>query len=151
MVLYFQFNKRPLPGYIDRMKIFLSHAAADRELAEKVAKSLATEGIAVWHAGEILPGEDPYRRMSEALESSDAMVVLLTPASVNSSWVRSELEYALSKPRYSRKVFPVLFGLTTQEPLQYPWILNHLRPFEVSATSPDKGIRELATVLKHAY
>lgn len=134
------------------MKVFLSHAAADRLLADEVAKVLEAEGISVWHAGDIEPGDDPYKTLSRELETADAMVILLTANTAASPWMRHELEYALSMPQYSKKVFPLLFGETDDEyRRQVPWILKHLKPFEVSENGQDEAVRDLATVLKHAY
>jgi hypothetical protein len=134
------------------MKVFLSYSATDAELASEVARQLESAGLSVWRPTDIPPGEDPYKRMSAELESADAMVVILTPQSAESNWVRRELEYALSSARLNRRVFPILSGWKEDEqPKNIPWILNHLKPFDVSTSSREKVLRDLTAVLKHAY
>ena len=55
------------------------------------------------------------------------MVVLLTPAAVESPYVRREMEYALGAKRYSNRLIPVTFGAREQlEEDSVPWIIRHM-------------------------
>ena len=40
------------------MKIFVSHALADQELASQVAEGLQASGFQVWDESQILPGDN---------------------------------------------------------------------------------------------
>lgn len=66
------------------MKVFISHAPTDAELARRVAGVLWAAGFQVWDETQILPGDNWGEMLAEALRESDAMVVLLTPDSVRS-------------------------------------------------------------------
>jgi len=74
-------------------------------------------------ADELLPGENPWLTIGKALEDSHALVVLLSPESVKSELLNSELEYALGNENFRDRVFPVLVRPTKQ----IPWILKSLK------------------------
>src|ERR1041384_1518456 len=134
------------------MKVFLSYSATDAELASEVARQLESAGLSVWRPTDIPPGEDPHKPMSAGRESPDAMVVILTPQSAESNWVRRELEYALSSARLNRRVFPILSGWKEDEqPKNIPWILNHLKAFGVITVQSGEGPGSLPAVLEDAY
>jgi len=77
------------------MQVFFSYSLADREFALQLAKEITSRGLRVWmSADELLPGENPWLTIGKALEDSHALVVLLSPESVKSELLNSELEYA---------------------------------------------------------
>ncbi|MCP4662415.1 MAG: toll/interleukin-1 receptor domain-containing protein, partial [bacterium] len=62
------------------MRVILSHAAKDSELARRIAAVLTAAGLTVWDpVAEILPGDNWAAKAAQALQESEAMVVLLTP------------------------------------------------------------------------
>jgi len=67
------------------MQIYLSYAQSDEKLADQLAKGLVQQGFSVWDDHEILPGDNWGSKVGEALQKSDAMVVLMTPSSLDSS------------------------------------------------------------------
>lgn len=75
--------------------LFLSYAWADKSLARRVARRLRHRGLDVWldesemQAGDALPG-----RIRTAIQSRSHLLVLLTEASVHSSWVSREIAFA---------------------------------------------------------
>ena len=132
------------------MKVFISHAETDDTLARKIADTLSEAGLEVWDdAREIMPGDNWGEKVSQALQESDAMVVLLTPDAVGSRWVRREIEYALGEKRYSRRLIPVVVGDPDRIPPEdMPWILGHLRVIELPThAKEEEGIREIAEAL----
>lgn len=104
------------------MQVFLSYANSDRELARDLTSRLSEEGYRVWNDEQFLPGDNVLLALGKALERSDAMVVLLSPASVESKSVRWEIEYALGSERYAQRLIPVL----VQDSPKIPWILRKL-------------------------
>jgi hypothetical protein len=132
------------------MRVFISHSDSDQELARKIGTRLKDSGLEVWDkSGEILPGDNWAAKVAQALEESDAMVVLLTPDALRSDWVRREIEYALGEERYSNRLIPVLVGSSEDlDKAGLPWILKRLRA--VALLDPDKeetDIREIAQAL----
>ena len=105
------------------MKVFISHAQQDRTLADDLAARLSDAGYEVWRAEEqLLPGENWALKIGQALEESDAMVVLVSPESVRSQSVREEINYALGSPNYAGRVIPVLVRPTAE----MPWVFRKL-------------------------
>jgi len=106
------------------MRVFLSYARADKELAKKLGDQLAGKGFDVWDPGrEILPGDNWALKLGDALEMSDAVVVILSPDSVQSESVQREIQFALGDPKKQGRLFPVLARRATQ----VPWILKKLK------------------------
>ena len=138
------------------MKVFISHAYSDEPLAQKVAAILQEAGLEVWDAvREILPGDNWAQQVSNALQESEAMVVLLTPDAVRSEWVRREMrwniEYALGEVRFRSRLIPVVAGdpdvLNTES---VPWILRHQKIVDLTEhENEEEGIREVARTLLH--
>jgi hypothetical protein len=85
---------------------FLSHAGADSELAERLARDLMAEGIEVFldrwdiRAGDSIPG-----KINEALSKASHFLVLLTAASEGNRWVKAETEAGLMQRVDGRCVF----------------------------------------------
>ena len=69
-----------------------------------------------------MPGDNAASEISDALEGSDAVIVLVAPESMRSAWVRQEINFALGSPRYAGRLIPVLVKPTDE----IPWILQKL-------------------------
>ena len=109
------------------MQIFLSYHHSDEAFAKALASQLTKRGLSVWSpADEILPGDNVWLRIGEALKKSKAMVVLVSPDSMRSEHVRREIEYALGQPNYEGRLFPVQVRPTGD----IPWILRKLTTFD---------------------
>jgi len=126
------------------MQIFLSYAPADEAFAKALSSQLRKKNFSVWDPNEeLLPGDNFWRRTGDALEKSNAMVVLVSPDSMRSENVRRELEYAMGAPKYEGRLFPVEVRRTPK----VPWILRKLRKFE-AGESPAKISQAIASALK---
>ena len=131
------------------MKVFISHSNQDNLLARKIARVLQKEGLEVWDEQNILPGDNWAGKVAEALDESQAMVVLLTPDALASEWVRREIEYALGKENYTKRVVPVVVGQLSEESL--PWILRRLNMIRLAEPArEDEDIQLIADVLSKA-
>jgi hypothetical protein len=108
------------------MQIFLSYDKADRTYAKALSAQLERRGFSVWSPGEeVLPGDNVWLRVGEALKKSKAMVVLVSPDSMRSEYVRREIEYALGDPNYQGRLFPVQVRPTED----IPWILRKFKTY----------------------
>jgi restriction endonuclease Mrr len=66
---------------------------------------LRREGVPVWFSEwELKPSDSIADKIEHALAASDALVVLLSPAAVESSWVNRELDAFLSRQLRDRAV-----------------------------------------------
>lgn len=70
--------------------VFVSYKKEDRKLAERVVEALEREGFSVWWDDDITPRESWDAMIQREAEASKAMVVLWTPRSIASDWVRAE-------------------------------------------------------------
>ena len=134
------------------MKVFISYSHTDEKLARRVAAILEETGLDVWDdRREIMPGDNWAAKVALALQESDAMVVLLTPEALRSSWVRREIEYALGDKGYSKRLIPVLVSPQEKIPEgDIPWILRHLESIKLDQHSKEEeSIRQIAQALLH--
>jgi adenylate cyclase len=70
--------------------IFVSYARADRPRVAPVVAALEAQGWSVWWDTEIAPGQEFDALISTQLKQTRAVIVVWTPASVQSRWVRGE-------------------------------------------------------------
>ncbi len=90
--------------------VFLSHEHRDRRFVEKVASLLKAQGIKYWYSRSHIGGAQQWQdEIGHALNRCDWFLVVLSPRSVKSKWVRREVAYALDKNRYEDKIIPVLY------------------------------------------
>ena len=76
-------------------KIFISYASKDREAADFIAQQLGARGADIFiDYQRLIGGEDFVERLATEIESSDAIVFLLSEHSASSKWVRKEIQYA---------------------------------------------------------
>lgn len=91
--------------------VFISYSHADRSMAEAIANSLNDSGISVWwDQWDIQPGDSLITKIFEhGLSKATHFIVLLSPASVNSTWVKEELSIAtIRRIEEMVRVIPVL-------------------------------------------
>lgn len=98
-------------------KIFISYSRKDIDFARKLAGDLETAGYDVWwDITDLRGGDDWVRNIPEAIKTSQYFIVVLTPNSIESEWVRKEYTQALS---LRKKIIPIM--LTSCE---VPFALN---------------------------
>ena len=132
------------------MNVFISHASTDSELAQRVANALRGAGFGVWDETQILPGENWGEKLAQALQESDAMVVLLTPDAVRSPNINHDVGYALGKSNYRGRLIPVLAAPPGQLPDdQIPWILKKL-PMISLRNGGEEGLMDIVHALQKA-
>lgn len=75
--------------------VFISYSHQDTEAMGQVRDFLRENGLEVWTDEGIEPGTASWKQAIEnALLSTSAVVVLFSPGSSDSKWVRSELDFA---------------------------------------------------------
>lgn len=133
------------------MKVFISYSHKDEALAGKVTAVLEEAGLEAWYdKREVMPGENWAEKIAQGLKESDAMVLLLTPAALESEFVRRNLDYALSEKKYNKRLIPVIVGQPEEFSKEmFPWILKRLK----TITLPEHGrneesLKQIAQALK---
>lgn len=101
-------------------EVFLSHSSKNEEIASRVSKTLVAHGIPVWYSStNIVTADQWLDAIGSALRRCDWFIVLLSPASVGSKWVRLELSYALRHSQYDNHVLPVTIEECDYEKLSW--------------------------------
>jgi adenylate cyclase len=77
--------------------IFVSYARADRARVAPLVAALEAQGFSVWWDPEIVGGQEFDALIARELESAKAAIVVWTPASVSSRWVRGEARFAADR------------------------------------------------------
>ena len=85
--------------------IFISYSRQDRPRVAPLVAALQAEGWTVWWDPEISPGEEFDALISRELDEAKALIVVWTPKSVDSRWVRGEARDAADRG----VLFPVRF------------------------------------------
>lgn len=90
---------------LDAKKVFISHSSKDKDFVKKLSGFLLKHGIPSWvDEAEIRYGDSLNQKISKAIETIDIVIAVISTHSVESSWVRQELDWAMSKEIVSNKV-----------------------------------------------
>ena len=91
--------------------VFISYNHKDKPFVQRLYRDLSALGAQVWMDEVKLEiGDSLFDRIEEGLDETHFLVVVLSPDSVSSSWVREELKQALIRQLAAKdvKVLPVL-------------------------------------------
>ncbi|MFC7876876.1 toll/interleukin-1 receptor domain-containing protein [Isoptericola sp. NPDC057391] len=101
----------------DRRDLFLCHAWPDRKSsAAELYGALKSNGSTVWFSEEDLPlGSLMIREIDKGLRNSRVGIVLVTPALLDSLEAEGVAEKELAVLLSTRRVIPVLHGVTFDE------------------------------------
>ena len=89
---------------------FLSHSSEDQAFAEKLHKAMTDAKIRVWYAPEDMRGGRKSRaQIDQAIRLHDKLLIVLSPHSISSGWVKTEIREARQKEIETRKrvLFPI--------------------------------------------
>ena len=93
-------------------KVFISYNHADQVFVKKLARDLQKAGLSVWwDEWEVKVGDSIIEKVSNGITTSAHLMVILSPSSVNSSWVQREVSSALMEQLAREKgitILPVL-------------------------------------------
>lgn len=93
--------------------IFLSYSRRDIKRVEELRQALIGQGYRPWIDPNPRPGQDWRRDIDDAIKNADAMVVVITPESANSTYVTYEWAYAMG---HDVPVFVVVFHSAQMHP-----------------------------------
>lgn len=98
-------------------EIFLSYSREDRTAARHFAESFAQEGFSVWWDAALRSGQTFDEVIEKELRAAKAVVVLWSPRSVLSRWVRAEATLADRRNKLVPAIIeacdrPIIFELT---------------------------------------
>lgn len=102
--------------------IFISYSHLDEDFAQRVHNDLQASGVRCWYAAhDVKPGLKLYEQIDQAIRSHEKLLLILSPNSINSEWVRSEIAKARRREvqEGGRVLFPVLLGMTFEQLMQW--------------------------------
>jgi TolB-like protein len=70
--------------------VFVSYSRGDKALVAPLVAAIEAQGWSVWWDAEIAPGQEFDRQIDAELKAAAAVLVVWTPTSVESRWVRGE-------------------------------------------------------------
>ena len=126
--------------------IFISYARKDRPRAKVLASALEAKGWSVWWDRDIRSGKPFDRVIEEALAKAKCVIVVWSPDSVNSDWVRVEASEGLKR----EILIPVLIEKGVEPPLRFRQIQSvDLFDWDGTKSSPefDKLVADIADIL----
>jgi len=92
-------------------RVFVSHSSKDKGFVQNFSLDLRRLGFTVWYDDwGIAIGDSIVEKVFEGLNSSDTLIIVLSPNSIDSRWVREELNTAVMR-RLSEndiRILPVL-------------------------------------------
>lgn len=92
--------------------LFISYSSKDKSFVSRLASELTTYGVKVWwDMWEMKVGDSINNKIQEGISSAAWLAIVLSPNSVNSSWVKKEINAALVKELGKHDVFilPILY------------------------------------------
>jgi len=126
--------------------LFISHASADDAFVAELRKALEDLKIPVWvDSRSLQPGGKLEPEIEGAIRDAESFLVVLSPATVNSPWVRQEIAQALKVERRRKAdgyhVIPLLLSGLTPGALG-TWFKKEpvaitIDPDELNAALPD--------------
>lgn len=123
---------------------FISYSRTDTTQKQNIIKQLRARGINLWVDIEnLVPGSPAWEREIErAIRDAAGIIVLLSPNSNNSEWVRREISFAQQN---DKQIFPVL--IRGEEDDSVPLRLSNHQWVDLR-TDSDRGLDRLADALK---
>ena len=131
-------------------EVFLSHANQDRGFVDSLAEVMRRHGVPVWYSQtNILGARQWHDEIGAALRRCDWFLIVLSPQSVDSKWVKRELLYALDHNRYDSKIVPVMYQSCDYEE-KLSWTLSIFQMVDFTRTI-DQGYVDLFRVWGLGY
>ena len=93
---------------------FISYSTKNEDFAERLHSRLRNKGLRIWFAPEdVQGGKQLYEQIDEAIRANEKLHLELSPESMESEWVRTEIrkarkaEVAATRARFSAVVASV--------------------------------------------
>lgn len=132
-----------------RKEVFLSHSDKDRKFVVRLARVLTRHSVRYWYsATHIAAAQQWHDEIGRALARCDWFLVILTPDSVRSRWVKHELLFAFNNSRYKQRIIPLLLKNCNHS--QLSWTLAGFQFVDFRGDF-DAGCRQLLRVWAVRY
>jgi hypothetical protein len=131
-------------------ELFISHSHSDHESLQRLSEVLTSHGVPHWFAERDIRGSQQWHdEIGSALLRCDWFAVLLSPAALESIWVKREVAYAARHvERFGETTIPLLLEPCDSERLS--WWLGGIQHISLI---PDfeAGVRDLLRIWGIGY
>ena len=124
--------------------VFISHASADNTFVDRLHADLTASSIRCWYdkfdlpLGSSIPGE-----INKGIAGAKFMLIVLSPAAIESRWVREELNAGLMRQVQSDGTFVIP---ALREDCEIPALLSHRR-YADFRRSYSEGLNDILSFL----
>ncbi len=120
---------RPIEFY----SCIISYSTKDQQFAERLSNDLQANGARCWLAPHDATGRNGHEPIDDAIRLHDKLLLILSEHSMNSDWVKAEIDNARGREDREKKqmLFPI--ALAPQE---------NIRQRELFGTDSARAIRE---------
>ena len=118
--------------------VFISYAREDWKFVRQLVSDLRRHRVRVWFDERLRSGGAWLTQLTTAIETSDAFLLLMSPSSVASEYVRWELETARI---LKKRVVPIMY-----KPCEVPASILNLQYIQIT-DSYERAIEELSETL----
>ena len=130
-------------------EVFLSHSDNDREFVSHLANIIRDHGIPSWYSRtDILGAQQWHDEIGMALNRCDWFVIILSPNSVESRWVKRELLFALDQSHFEERIIPILYRDCEYKKLS--WTLSSIQIVDFTKNF-NNGFRDLFRIWGIGY
>jgi len=131
------------------VEVFLSHSAKDQRFLKRLVGVLRDNGLSVWFSEHGIRGAAQWHdEIGAALARCDWMIVILSPASVASRWVKREVTHAVEEPRFDGRIIPLRISACSAKELS--WVLPQIQTIDFIGRFDD-ACRELFAIWGISY
>jgi len=112
--------------------VFISYSSMDVEFAARLHRDLRAQGVTCWFAPhDIQGGRKLHEQIDEAIRLCDKLLLVLSDASMNSPWVKTEIANARARAREDQVKRQMLFPIS---------LVQFERIKDWKLFDPDRGI-----------
>jgi len=100
---------------IEFYSCFISYSTRDQEFADRLYADLQARKVRCWFAPhDVKAGEKLHEQIDAAIRVHDKLLLVLSPNSINSEWVKTEIAKASKRERKEgrRMLFPIRLGIS---------------------------------------
>ncbi len=119
---------------------FISYAHADKVRVYQAIRGFRDKGANIWYDEGIPPAGEWVDELAQAIKKSSCFVVFISPRSVDSRYVRMEMQYALSEKKEILTIF-------LEETILPPGFALCLQQFQSISTSDEKWMQNACKAL----
>jgi hypothetical protein len=140
-------------GTESMVDVFISYKRDERARAARIAHRLQALGLEVWYDDKIASGTQFDAEIEGKLREASAILVLWTPGSVKSDWVRNEAAFGLERGNLVAVMLapcelPVAFRSTQYEPI-FPGQLKEDHPGWVKVVERTKDLTNKREIVEN--